>query len=128
MYVIENGTLMALRYCNEIHNQFMRPYASAISPEFVLMDDNVGPHHVHVTNAYLERETIVRLDWSARSSDLNPIEHAWDILQHVILTRPVQSRTLLELTEDALVAEWRLIPQNRIDSDYEHSQEISCCN
>ena len=35
----------------------------------------------HVTDAYLEREVIVCMDWPARSSDLNPIEHAWDMLQ-----------------------------------------------
>ena len=47
--------------------------------------------------------------------DLNPIEHAWDILQHVISARPMQPRTLQELN-DALVAEWRLIPLNRIQT------------
>ena len=54
-------------------------------------------HRAHVTNAYLEHETIVRMDWPARSPDLNPIEHAWDILQRAISARPVQSRTLQEL-------------------------------
>ena len=77
------------------------------------MDDNVRPHHAHVTNAYLEHETIVHLDWPARSLDLNPIEHTWDILQRGISARPVQPRTLQEL-KDALVVEWRLIPQKRI--------------
>ena len=48
---------------------------------------NVRLHRAHVTklNAYLERETIVRMDWPARSPDLIPIEHAWDILQIAIL-------------------------------------------
>ena len=80
-----------------------------------MMDNNVRPHHAHVTNAYLEHETIVHLDWPAGSLDLNPIEHAWDILQRGISARPVQTRTLQEL-KDALVAEWRLIPQNRIQT------------
>ena len=53
------------------------------------------------------------MDWPARSSDLNPIEHACDILQHAVTAQPVQPRTLQEL-KDALVTEWRLIPQNRI--------------
>ena len=79
------------------------------------MDDNVRFHHAHVTNAYLEHETVVHLDWPAGSLDLNPIEHAWDILQHGISARHVQTRTLQEL-KDALVAEWRLIPQNRIQT------------
>ena len=77
------------------------------------MDDNARPHGAHVTDAYLERETIVRMDWPARSTDWNPIEHVWDMLHHAVSARSEQPRTLQEL-KDALVAEWRLIPQNRI--------------
>ena len=53
LYVIENGTLTALRYCNEILDLFVRPYAGAIGPEFSLMGDNAHPYCAHVTNAYL---------------------------------------------------------------------------
>ena len=77
------------------------------------MDDNARPHRVHVTDAYLEHETIVHMDWPAWPLNLNPIEHVWDILQRGISARPVQPRTLQEL-KDALVADRRLIPQNRI--------------
>ena len=55
------------------------------------------------------------MNWPARPPYLNPIEHAWDMLQHAISARPVQTRTLQEL-KDALVAEWRLIPQNRVQT------------
>ena len=61
---------------------------------FILMDHNARPHRAQVTNAYLECETIVRMDWPVPSPDLNLIEHAWDILQHVISARPVKPRTL----------------------------------
>ena len=44
---------MALRYCNEILDQLVRPYAGAIGPELILMDDNASPHCAHVTNTYL---------------------------------------------------------------------------
>ena len=47
--------------------------------------------------------------------DLNPIEHACGILQRGVSAGPVQPRTLQEL-KDALVAEWRLILQNRIQT------------
>ena len=65
--------------------------------DFILMDHDARPHRAHITDAYLERETIVRMDWPARSPDLNPIEHALDMLQHAVSARPVQPRTLQEL-------------------------------
>ena len=68
---IENETLTALRYCNEILYQFVRPYAGSIGQEFILMDYNVRPHRAHVTNAYLEHETIVYMDWPVWSLDLS---------------------------------------------------------
>ena len=113
LYVVENGSLTAMRCFNEILDQFVRLYAGVIRPDFILMDDNASPHHAHVTNAYLERETVVRMDCPALSPDLNPIEHTWDMLQHAVSARPVQPRTFQEL-KDALVAEWRLIPRNQI--------------
>ena len=51
LYIIDHGTLVALRYCNEILDQFVRPFARAIGPEIILMDDNARPHRAHVTNA-----------------------------------------------------------------------------
>ena len=103
LYIIENGILTALRYCNMILDQLIRPCAGANAPEFILMDDHAIAHCAHVTNAYLEHETIVRMDWPARSRDLNPIEQAWDILQHAISAIPVQPRTLQELLMDWLL-------------------------
>ena len=74
------------------------------------MGDNYPPHHAHVTNAYL---AIVHIDWPARSSAPESERAYMGILQRAISGRPVQPRTLQEL-KDALVAEWRLISQNRI--------------
>ena len=65
LYAIENGTLTELRYCNEILDQFVRPYTGSIGQKFILMDDNVPPNRAHVTNAYLEHDTIVHMDWLA---------------------------------------------------------------
>ena len=68
------------------------------------MDDNARAHRARITNRYLEQAAIVRLDWPARSPDLNPIEHAWDMLQKAISSRQVQPATVRELRE-ALIEE-----------------------
>ena len=76
LHVIDNGTLTALRYVNEILDVYVRPYAGAVGENFILMDDNACAHRARITNQYLEQATVVRMEWPARSPDLNPIEHA----------------------------------------------------
>ena len=75
LHVIENGTLTALRYVNEILDVYV---AGAVGENFILMDDNARAHRARIIDQYLEQATIVRMEWPARSPDLNPIEHAWD--------------------------------------------------
>jgi len=71
---------------------------------FILMDDNARPRRALVARQYLERESIERIDWPARSPD---------ILQRRICDRPVQPLTKEELTR-ALIEEWEQIPRHAI--------------
>ena len=84
LHVIDNSTLTALRYINEILDVYVRPYAGAVGENFILMDDNARAHRARITDQYLEQATIVRMEWPAKSPDLNPIEHAWDMLQTAV--------------------------------------------
>ncbi|GFW31165.1 hypothetical protein TNCV_2577471 [Trichonephila clavipes] len=43
--------------------------------------DNARPHRTRIMDAHFEQETIQRIQWLARSPDLNPIEHVWDFLR-----------------------------------------------
>ena len=113
LHNVENGTLTALRYVNEILDVYVRPYAGAIGADFILMDDNARLHRAHVTNQYLEDASIVRTDWPARSPDMNLIEHAWDMLQKVISARPVQP-TMVPQLRTALQEEWARLPQQQL--------------
>ena len=113
LYVVANGALTGVHYRDEILHEFVRQYAGAVGQDFLLMDDNARPHRARVVTEYLEQEGIERMDWSARSPDINPIEHVWDILQRRDSARPVQPRTKEDLTR-ALIEEWARIPRHAI--------------
>ena len=113
LHVIDNGTLTALRYVNEILDVYIRPYAGAVGENFILMDDNARAHRARITDQYLEQATIVRMEWPARSPNLNPIEHAWDMLQTAVSSRPVQPASVQELRQ-AVLEEWDQIPHYKI--------------
>jgi len=61
------------------------------------MDDNARPHRARVVEQYLQDETTDHMDWPARSPDINPIEHAWDLPQPAVSARPVQPASFQEL-------------------------------
>ena len=113
LYRLENGSLTAIRYRDEILEPMVRPYAGAVGPGFLLMHDNVRPHVARVCRQYLVDEGIDTIEWPSWSPDLNPIEHLWDIMFRSIRRRQVAPQTLQELT-DALRQIWEDIPQDTI--------------
>ncbi|GFV73867.1 transposable element Tcb2 transposase [Trichonephila clavipes] len=80
LYIIRDGPLTARRYRDDILRPIVVPYAEAIRDDFILMDDNCRPHSANLVEDFLFEEGIVRMEWPARSSDMNPIEHVWDAL------------------------------------------------
>ncbi|KAI3366236.1 hypothetical protein L3Q82_010045, partial [Scortum barcoo] len=90
------------RYRDEILRPLVRPYAGAVGPGFLLMQDNARPHVAGVCQQFLQDEGIDAMDWPTRSPDLNPIEHIWDIMSRSIHQRHVAPQTVQELA-DALV-------------------------
>ncbi|GFW30322.1 uncharacterized protein TNCV_3850931 [Trichonephila clavipes] len=75
LHVFHGGTVTGLRYRDEILDPYVRPYAAAIGNDFILMDDNARPHRARIVEEYLEDHGLERMEWPARSPDLNPIEH-----------------------------------------------------
>ncbi|GFY08875.1 transposable element Tcb2 transposase [Trichonephila clavipes] len=63
--------------------------------QFLFMDDNAPCHRTVAAEQLLESEDIERMDWPARSPDLNPIEHELRL---------------------ALQDEWAAMPQQLIDT------------
>jgi transposase len=80
------GNLSGVRYRDEILHPIVKPYAGAVGDGFILMDDNARPHRARVVTDYLENETIERMEWPSSSPEMNPIEHAWDMLQKAVLS------------------------------------------
>ena len=113
LHVLARGSLTAIRYRDEILRPLVRPYAGAVGPGFLLMQDNARPHVAGVCQQFLQEEGIDAMDWPARSPDLNPIEHIWDIMSRSIHQRHVTPQTVQELA-DALVQVWEEIPQETI--------------
>uniref|UniRef100_A0A673VX21 Transposase Tc1-like domain-containing protein n=1 Tax=Salmo trutta TaxID=8032 RepID=A0A673VX21_SALTR len=113
LHVLARGSLTAIRYRDEILRPLVRPYAGAVGPGLLLMQDNARPHVAGVCQQFLQEEGIDAMDWPARSPDLNPIEHIWDIMSRSIHQRHVAPQTVQELA-DALVQVWEEIPQETI--------------
>ncbi|GFX83825.1 transposable element Tcb1 transposase [Trichonephila clavipes] len=102
-------------YRDVILEQHVRLFRGAMGAEFLFMDDKARPHHANIVDECLQSEDITRMDWPAYSPDLNPIEHAWDMLCRRIATRQPPPICLPEFRR-ALLDEWCNIPQDQIDN------------
>ena len=112
IFIREN--LTAERYVEVVQNHIF-PFAHEIGPDFVLMQDGTRARTSRVTTCFLEDSGIQVMDWPPRSPDLNRIELLWDLIGKRLHNRQHQPQTLQEL-EDALLKEWRVIPQETIRS------------
>ncbi|GFX03932.1 transposable element Tcb2 transposase [Trichonephila clavipes] len=92
LHVFHGGTVTGLRYRDEILDPYVRPYAAAIGNDFILMDDNARPHRARIVEEYLEDHGLERMEWPARSPDLNPINIFGTILAEVAALNPPQGR------------------------------------
>lgn len=113
LVIFERGSVNAHRYVTEVLEPHVMPFAPFIGDSFVLMHDNARVHTARVVTDYLDAVNIQRLQWPARSPDMNPIEHVWDNLKRRIRSRTPAPRTISEL-KTAAVEEWENIPQSDI--------------
>ncbi|GFV16538.1 transposable element Tc3 transposase [Trichonephila clavipes] len=109
LHVFHGGTVTGLRYRDEILDPYVRPYAAAIGNDFILMDDNARPHRARIVEEYLEDHSLERMEWPARSPDLNLIEHLWDYLGREVAALNPPPRSLHELKQ-GLLCVWSSLP------------------
>ncbi|GFT48432.1 transposable element Tcb2 transposase [Trichonephila clavipes] len=115
LHIFDAGSINGTRYCNEILLPYVRLFRGAMGLQFLFMDDNAPCHRTVAAEQLLESEDIERMDWPARSPDLNPIEHVWDFLGRRLAARTLPPVTIRELRL-ALQDEWAAMPQQLIDT------------
>ena len=124
LHIFDGGTVNIWRYKDEIPELYVRLFRGAVGPHLIFMDDNACPIRTHLLDDYLEREDIQHMDWPAMSSNMNPIEHAWDALGRRVATHQHPPRTLPDL-QNALCEEWEQL----LAEFFNHFVESmpSCC-
>ncbi|GFV13313.1 transposable element Tcb2 transposase [Trichonephila clavipes] len=115
LHIFAAGSVNGTRYCNEILLPYVRLFRGAMGLQFLFMDDNAPCHRTVAAEQLLESEDIERMDWPARSPDLNPIEHVWYFLGRLLSVRTLPPVTIRELLS-ALQDEWAAMPQQLIDT------------
>nr|CAH7726025.1 unnamed protein product [Callosobruchus chinensis] len=105
------GTMTgAYYYLQNIINAIVQPLRNEIGDQFIFMDDNA-----RAVQQALGNGNIARLECSAMSLDMNPIEHVWDYVSRAIFNRNNPPRSTQELIV-AATEEWDNIPQEVINN------------
>ncbi|GFV92222.1 transposable element Tcb2 transposase [Trichonephila clavipes] len=115
LHIFDADSVNGTHYCNEILLPSVRLFRGAMGLQFLFMDDNAPCHRTVAAEQLLESEDIERMDWPARSPDLNPIEHVWDFLGRCLAARTLPPVTIRELRL-TLQDEWAAMPQQLIDT------------
>lgn len=113
--VLVDGNLNAVRYRDQILEMFVLPFAAEAGENFIFQQDNARPHTAGLVRNFLQEHNVTVLPWPAQSPDMNPIEHAWDMLQRRIQRGGVVHNNQRELFA-ALQQAWEDIPQEEFDN------------
>ena len=113
--VVIPGTLTANVYIRLVIVPVVLPFMNSI-PGGRFQQDNARPHTAAVTQRALHNVDV--LPWPARSPDLSPIEHVWDIIGRQLRRHPQPALTVADLT-DRVQQAWNSIPQNVIRHLYD---------
>ena len=107
--VVIAGNLKAVHYREDILLYHVVHFLQA-HPDMTFQHDNATTHTVR--DCLQDRDVSV-LPWPAKSPDLNPVEHVWDLLDRRVRARAIPLRNVWELT-GALVEEWGNISQQEL--------------
>lgn len=111
--VFINGNLNAAGYIANVLLPVCLPYLQGLQNP-IFQQDNARPHTARATTRFLEESNIAVLPWPARSPDLSPIEHVWDMIGRRLGNLPNPPDNLHDLQQRIQEA-WDDIPQAAID-------------
>jgi transposase len=106
--VVTAGNLNAVRYREDILLPHVVPFLQAL-PDITLKHDATS-HTVCYVRDFLEDRNVSVLPWPAKSTDLNPIEHVWDLLDRRVWARAIPPKNC----NFVLVEEWGNISQQEL--------------
>ena len=104
-----HGNLTGVRYRDDIVWCFVLPTLQAMEPGVILQDDNATPHCARV----VQQHQVTRMKWPARSPDMAPIEHLWNILGRRVHDNHPPAENLAQLFQ-FLQQEWNTIPHRNM--------------
>ncbi|PSN35629.1 Transposable element Tc1 transposase [Blattella germanica] len=106
------GNLNSNRYIREVLQPEALPLLQA-TPHAIFQQDNVRPHVARILQAFSQRRQVSLLPWPARSPDMSPIEHVWDMVGRRLIRQGPPAATLDDLWT-RIQTVWRDIPQEAI--------------
>uniref|UniRef100_A0A8C7GVU7 Tc1-like transposase DDE domain-containing protein n=1 Tax=Oncorhynchus kisutch TaxID=8019 RepID=A0A8C7GVU7_ONCKI len=112
--VVIAGNLNAVRYREDILLPHVVPFLQA-HPDMTLQHDNATNHTACSVCDFLQDINVSVLPWSAKSPELYPIEHVWDLLDQRVRARAIPSRNVRELA-GALVEKCGNISQQELQT------------
>jgi transposase len=114
--LIDRATLNADRCITNILQDHVVSFAPHFGDHLILMQDNACPHISRCVTNFLTETGITKMDWPAKSPDMNTIEHVWDMLDKRVKARILPPQTTQAL-QTMLLEEWDNLHQELIDNN-----------
>jgi hypothetical protein len=108
LIVLPKDRMDAIAYQNLIAAELV----PCFPPEKVFMQDGASCHTAKSTTQFFADKGIPLLPWPAKSPDLNPIEHVWNIMKRRI---KVETKADVIDLENAIIDAWNSISQEMIN-------------